>query len=141
MNNEMTTDNMSNEEVIDVLKGIVFNGFDRTTSKERQALDHAIKVLEKLKNLELKDKLKILGITDKDLLLILLNSVMPPEQKTEMLKNIKRPQGEWIRTGSLGNGNAQYECSICHYGDEQAESQEVPYCWHCGASMQKGGAE
>lgn len=94
MDNEMTTDNMSNEEVIDVLKGIVFNGFDRTTSKERQALDHAIKVLEKLKNLELKDKLKILGITDKDLLLILLNSVMPPEQKTEMLKNIKRPQGE-----------------------------------------------
>ena len=48
-----------------------------------------------------------------------------------------RPQGEWIRTGSLGNGNAQYECSNCHYGDEQAESQEVPYCWHCGAKMQK----
>ena len=46
MNNEMTTDNMSNEEVIDTLKGIVFNGFDRTTSKERQALDQAIKVLE-----------------------------------------------------------------------------------------------
>ena len=48
-----------------------------------------------------------------------------------------RPQGEWIRTGSLGNGNSQYECSNCHYGDEQAESQEVPYCWHCGAKMQK----
>lgn len=46
MNNEMTTDNMSNEEVIEVLKGIVFNGFDRTTSKEREALDLAIKALE-----------------------------------------------------------------------------------------------
>ena len=46
MNNEMTTDNMSNEEVIEVLKGIVFNGFDRTTRKERQALDLAIKALE-----------------------------------------------------------------------------------------------
>ncbi len=46
MNNEMTTDNMSNEEVIKVLKGIVFNGFDRTTPKERQALDLAIKALE-----------------------------------------------------------------------------------------------
>ena len=46
MNSEMTTDNMSNEEVIDILKGIVFNGFDRTTVKERQALDFAIKVLE-----------------------------------------------------------------------------------------------
>ena len=47
----------------------------------------------------------------------------------------ERPQGEWIRTGSLGNGNAQYECSNCHYCDEHAETQEVPYCWHCGADM------
>ena len=46
MSNEMTTDNMSNEEVIETLKGIVFNGFDRTTRKERQALDLAIKALE-----------------------------------------------------------------------------------------------
>ena len=46
MNNEMTTDNMSNEEVIEALKGIVFGGFDRTTPKERQALDLAIKTLE-----------------------------------------------------------------------------------------------
>ena len=46
MSNEMTTDNMSNEEVIEVLKGIVFNSFDRTTSKERQALHLAIKSLE-----------------------------------------------------------------------------------------------
>lgn len=51
-----------------------------------------------------------------------------------------RSKGEWIRTGSLGNGNAHYECSECHYGDEHAESQEVPYCWHCGAEM-KGGAK
>ena len=51
----------------------------------------------------------------------------------------ERPQGEWIRTGSLGNGNAHYECSNCHHGDEHAESQEVPYCWFCGAKMKKGG--
>ncbi len=53
----------------------------------------------------------------------------------------ERQQGEWIRTGSLGNGNAQYECSNCHYGDEHAESQEVPYCWYCGAIMMKGDKE
>lgn len=47
----------------------------------------------------------------------------------------ERPKGKWIRTGSLGNGNAQYTCSNCSYGDEHAESQEVPYCWHCGADM------
>ena len=46
-----------------------------------------------------------------------------------------RIQGEWIRTGSIRDGNAHYECSNCHYGDEYAESQEVPYCWHCGARM------
>ena len=46
MNNEMTTEYMSNEEVIEVLKGLVFGSFDRTTRKERQALDLAIKVLE-----------------------------------------------------------------------------------------------
>lgn len=46
MNNEMTTENMSNEEVIEILKGMVFYSFDRTTPKERQALDLAIKSLE-----------------------------------------------------------------------------------------------
>lgn len=72
---------------------------------------------------------------------------MSKEQAVKLARGIlnlsgeERPQGEWIRTGSLGNGNAHYECSKCHYGDEHAESQEVPYCWHCGASMKKGGAE
>lgn len=47
----------------------------------------------------------------------------------------ERPKGKWIRTGSLGNGNAHYTCSNCSYGDEHAECQEVPYCWHCGARM------
>ena len=50
-------------------------------------------------------------------------------------------QGEWIRTGYLGNGNAHYECSNCHYGDEHAEGQEVPYCWHCGAKMKEAENE
>ena len=37
---------MSKEEMIDILKGLVFGTFDRTTAKEREALDMAIKVLE-----------------------------------------------------------------------------------------------
>ena len=78
-------------------------------------------------------------ITNGEFLLALMQSVMTPEQLNEILQKMsERPQGEWIRTGSLGNGNAHYECSNCHYGDEHAESQEVPYCWHCGASMKKG---
>ena len=54
MNNEMTTEKfMSNEEVIKVLKGIVFDGFDRTTLKERQALAVAIMTLEDWHKLKL----------------------------------------------------------------------------------------
>lgn len=52
MNNEMSTPNMSNEEVIDVLKGMVFNNFDRTTPKEREALDLAIKALEERSHID-----------------------------------------------------------------------------------------
>lgn len=37
---------MSKEEMIDTLKGLVFGTFDRTTAKEREALDLAIKELE-----------------------------------------------------------------------------------------------
>ena len=37
---------MSKEEMIDTLKGLVFGTFDRTTAKEREALDMAIKALE-----------------------------------------------------------------------------------------------
>lgn len=42
-----TSENMTMEEVIDTLKWLVFGTFDRTTAKEREALDVAIKVLEK----------------------------------------------------------------------------------------------
>ena len=54
-------------------------------------------------------------------------------KKAEVL--YKRPQGEWIRIGSIGNGNANYECSNCHHSDIHAEDQKVPYCWFCGAEM------
>ena len=68
MNNEMTTDKpMSTEEVIDILKGIVFGGFDRTTPKERQALTLAIKALEEPKQDKFECRIKI-----KDLISMLL---------------------------------------------------------------------
>ena len=37
---------MTHDEMIDVLKGLVFGTFDRTTAKEREALDMAIQTLE-----------------------------------------------------------------------------------------------
>lgn len=47
--------------------------------------------------------------------------------------------GKWISNGeSDSNGNAQYECSNCHAGDEHVVNVEVPYCWKCGARMDGG---
>ena len=46
MTRDMDTIKMSYEEMIDTLKGLVFGTFDRTTAKERDALDMAIKALE-----------------------------------------------------------------------------------------------
>ena len=43
---EQNPPKMMHDEVIDVLKGLVFGTFDRTTAKEREALDTAIKALE-----------------------------------------------------------------------------------------------
>ena len=38
---------MTYEEMIDTIKGLVFGTFDRTTQKERDALDMAITILER----------------------------------------------------------------------------------------------
>ena len=43
---ELSTLKMSHNEMIETLKGLVFGTFDRTTPKEREALDMAIKKLE-----------------------------------------------------------------------------------------------
>ena len=54
----------------------------------------------------------------------------------------KRPQGEWIEeavpVGLVGRGNGQYRCSNCQHGDVHAKTQEVPFCWYCGAKMDGG---
>ena len=46
MTRDTDTPKMSCEEMIDTLKGLVFGTFDRTTVKEREALDMAIKALQ-----------------------------------------------------------------------------------------------
>ncbi len=43
---EAETKRMSKEEIIDTLKGLVFGTFDRTTGKEREAIDMAIEALK-----------------------------------------------------------------------------------------------
>jgi len=43
---EQNTPKMAHDEMIDVLKGLVFGSFDRTTPEERVALNMAIEELE-----------------------------------------------------------------------------------------------
>jgi hypothetical protein len=52
--------------------------------------------------------------------------------------------GEWIlldhqSTEEMENDNYYYFCSNCLHEDVHAKTQEVPYCWYCGAKMTKGG--
>lgn len=49
-------------------------------------------------------------------------------------------KGRWIYRGESESfpGNNEYECSVCGFADAHSESQDVPFCWHCGARMEKG---
>ena len=44
--------------------------------------------------------------------------------------------GHWIFIRDEEN-NGLYECSVCHSGDIHAKERDVPYCWNCGAKMDK----
>jgi hypothetical protein len=62
----------------------------------------------------------------------------------EHAPTITRPTGEWImwenqRDEDVANGNYLYSCSNCGHADVHAKTQSVPYCWYCGARMNKGG--
>ena len=52
----------------------------------------------------------------------------------------ERKTGKWIlsdnqRQEDIDNGNYQYFCSNCLRSDVHAKTQNVPYCWWCGADM------
>lgn len=59
----------------------------------------------------------------------------------EKLLDELRPKGKWIEesvpVALVGAGNGQYRCSNCGHVDIQAKTQEVPYCWWCGARMER----
>lgn len=54
---EQNTPKMTHDEMIDVLKGLVFGTFDRTTAKEREALDMAISALSENKWIPVSERL------------------------------------------------------------------------------------
>ena len=53
---------------------------------------------------------------------------------------LNRPKGEWILENvqnkeDVENNNYAFRCSECGYIDIHSKCVEVPFCWHCGASM------
>ena len=48
----------------------------------------------------------------------------------------ERKTGRWIHIRDEEDGNALYECSVCHMGEVHVPIVEVSYCWNCGAKME-----
>ena len=65
------------------------------------------------------------------------------EKIRDYLKRMEKPErkkGKWLlsdeqRREDTDNGNYLYFCSNCLRSDVHAKTQEVPYCWWCGADM------
>lgn len=56
---------------------------------------------------------------------------------------VKEKTGEWLpsetqKEEDVSNGNYQYVCSRCGKSDTHAKTQDVPFCWWCGARMSDG---
>lgn len=46
--------------------------------------------------------------------------------------------GRWIQLIEYDiDENAVFQCSVCGGSDMHAKGVDVPYCWHCGARMDK----
>lgn len=57
------------------------------------------------------------------------------------MPTIEERKGKWILDdeqdpSEIFNGNYRYICSECGKKDIHARTQEVPFCWHCGAKME-----
>ena len=54
----------------------------------------------------------------------------------------QRKKGKWILVHEADeNGNALYECSVCHKGETHVPTVDVSYCWNCGARMDGGESD
>lgn len=89
---ELDTPKMSHEEMIDTLKGLVFGTFDRTTVKEREALDMAIALLEQKPCDDCVSRQAVLDIDFKRIILTTAKPAETIEQKVKALPSVQLPQ-------------------------------------------------
>ena len=44
--------------------------------------------------------------------------------------------GQWVQISEYDTDDyANFQCSLCKYGDTHTKNTVVNYCWHCGAKM------
>lgn len=121
---EQNTPKMTHDEMIDVLKGLVFGTFDRTTAKEREALDMAISALSAPSA-----------------------NVISIDQANAMIKSYvshyEENKGEWIvQPSNKEQGERDFiwwKCSKCGqviYSESEKDREEFhAFCGRCGADM------
>ena len=115
---EQDTPKMTHDEMIDVLKGLVFGTFDRTTAKEREALNMAISDLSTPSA-----------------------NVISIDQANAMIKSYvshyDENKGEWIELPKAFNTNENpCECSKCgHILSFMNGYPKSNFCPNCGADM------
>ena len=134
---ELTTPRMEMPEVIDTLKGLVFGTFDRTTVKERDALNMAIGLLENPCEDSISRQEALLPyaeLRDDDVI-----SVRTIRENLECLPSVQ-PQkvGKWIFGVTKGHG--WMKCSECLVR-QNGQTLTFSYCPSCGAKMKEGDAD
>lgn len=134
---------MTREEAIKVLNTYDVN-FDEYTAEEiADAIDMAIEALEQIESGRyLKGECSIcskefgtLGCCTTVSNHWVYSCKEGMAQYAEALEQEPK-RGKWILKNRESDGNYRYMCSECGHIDIQAKTQEVPYCWYCGSSME-----
>ena len=69
---------------------------------------------------------------------VLIHAILNTLDETPTVDAVEVVHGLWIRHGELDeDGNGQYHCSVCSSGENHNPIVDVPYCWKCGAKMDK----
>lgn len=146
MTNELAEKPMSYEEMIDTLKGLVFGTFDRTTSKEREALSRAIDLLSNSDEDCINREALMIALIDKGLDQIQADDLTEINQIVTDLPSVqpKPKTGHWI---SRWYGDKHFHvCSECQeefsYDAETGiEITDYHICPNCGAKMESEDKE
>ena len=117
---EFDTSKMAYDEMIDSLRGILFSPYIRTTAREREALDMAIKVLEQE---PCEDAISRQAVVDYNNFLNELRKLPSVQPKVKT--------GHWIQISS----HSIYECSECGQTVMTSDICAYEFCHGCGLRM------